>query len=80
MKLKKIEKFAIILTGLLFLTLTLYFLLCPVRTVGEVLAKGNLDSPDKIRINPTAPKSWSACDLLPIWNLVKEYGFQNPRK
>ena len=27
MKLKKIEKFAIILTGLLFLTLTLYFLL-----------------------------------------------------
>ena len=44
MKLKKIEKFAIILTGLLFLTLTLYF------------------------------------TLLPIWNLVKEYGFQNPRK
>ena len=62
MKLKKIEKFAIILTGLLFLTLTLYFLLCPVRTVGEVLAKDNLDSPDEIRINPTAPKSWSACD------------------
>ncbi len=47
MKLKKIEKFAIILTGLLFLTLTLYFLLY---------------SPDEIRINPTAPKSWSACD------------------
>ena len=44
MKLKKIEKFAIILTGLLFLTLTLYFLLCPVRTVGEVLAKDNLMS------------------------------------
>lgn len=62
MKLKKIEKFAIILTGLLFLTLTLYFLLCPVRTIGEVLAKDNLDSPDEIRINPTAPKSWSACD------------------
>lgn len=62
MKLKKIEKFAIILTGLLFLTLTLYFLLCPVRTVGEVLAKDNLDSPDEIRINPTAPKNWSACD------------------
>ena len=62
MKLKKIEKFAIILTGLLFLTLTLYFLLCPVRTVGEVLAKDNLDSPDEIRIIPTAPKSWSACD------------------
>ena len=62
MKLKKIKRFAIILTGLLFLTLTLYFLLCPVRTVGEVLAKDNLDSPDEIRINPTAPKSWSACD------------------
>ena len=58
MKLKKIEKFAIILTGLLFLTLTLYFLLCPVRTV-------------KVGLHVTP---------LPIWNLVKEYGFQNPRK
>lgn len=67
MKPKKIEKFAILLIGLLLLLPLLYLTLCPVRTLGEILEqKGiSLNNHDAFSILPVA---WSelADDVLGV--------------
>ena len=58
MKLKRTGKFAVILIGLLLLTLALYFLLCPVRTLGEILEQKEISLKNHYAFS-IFPVAWS---------------------